>query len=425
MSAGFDNFSAAARERERRQGMRLNSPGDTSLAQADYLGPGWDAFYGSLHDQSEAAAAQGKNFRVDFSGMADSMPQKLSLQQPSSWDADSARSIALNGYLDKDTQQFRLGQSAVKEAQARAQLATDTAFGAENDRQALDYAFQPGTGRDPMAALPGRLQPALQEQQRAAGLAERGMALNEGKQKEIERANRADESLAGSSVMSPAAVEDNARLYLQTGQMPTLGMKDPGNRQRILNRAAELSGGQGNLAGNRADYKADAGSLAKLQTSRDAIGAFESTAGKNIDIFLNAAGKVVDTGSPMANTVARLVSGKMLGSPDQAAFDAARQVAINEIAKITSNPNLSGTLSDSARHEVEAFNPREATLAQTVAVMRLLKQDMGNRIGSLDTALADIRGRIAAPGAKAGAAAPAGAGANAPRQIGKYSVVIH
>ncbi len=134
--------------------------------------------------------------------------------------------------------------------------------------------------------------------------------------------------------------------------------------------------------------------MAALQKQRDAISSFENTALKNIDIFLDTAGKVVDTGSPLANTPVRAVTGKALGSPDQAAYDTARQVAINEVAKIISNPNLSGQLSDSARHEVEAFNPTNATLGQSVAVMRVLKQDMANRAQSMDQTLSEIRGRI-------------------------------
>ena len=43
--------------------------------------------------------------------------------------------------------------------------------------------------------------------------------------------------------------------------------------------------------------------------------------------FGNAAGKVVDTGSPLANMAVRSVTGKLLGSPDQAAFDAAVEKA--------------------------------------------------------------------------------------------------
>ena len=201
--------------------------------------------------------------------------------------------------------------------------------------------------------------------------------------------------------LTAGGLDAAARLYAQTAQLPPMGMgaAAAGTRAKIINRAAELYP-EMNLAGNKADYAADSSTLTKLTQQRAAIGAFEQTAQRNIDLFLTQAGKVVDTGSPLANTIARAVSGKMLGSPDQAAFDAARQVAINEIAKITTNPNLSGQLSDTARHEVEAFNPSNATLKQAVAVMRLLKQDMQNRTQSLDEAIAGLKGRLSSrPGA--------------------------
>lgn len=202
--------------------------------------------------------------------------------------------------------------------------------------------------------------------------------------------------------LSPAGIDIAALNFRKTGNLPPLGMGDKTTRKSIINRAATLTpddvarieAGGLDIAGNKAGINANADSLKSMQKQRDAIGAFEQTAQKNIDIFLTAAGKIVDTGSPIANGLARQVSGKMLGSPDQAAYDAARQVAINEIAKITSNPTLSGTLSDSARHEVDAFNPANATLKQTVAVMRLLKQDMGNRTKALDDQITTIKGRI-------------------------------
>lgn len=195
--------------------------------------------------------------------------------------------------------------------------------------------------------------------------------------------------------LSEAGLNVAAKRYNKDGTLPPLsmGLKGAKEKTRIVNRAAELDP-DADIAASKAGYKADSSSLAQLQKQRDAISAFEQTAGKNIDVFLKSAGKVVDTGSPLANSVARMISGKMLGSEDQAAYDAARQVAINEIAKITSNPNLSGSLSDSARHEVDAFNPKDATLKQTVAVMRLLKQDMTNRTAAMDEQLKAIKGRI-------------------------------
>lgn len=232
-------------------------------------------------------------------------------------------------------------------------------------------------------------------------------------QAETARHNATDERLAGGRLaveqarekreaaqdvgvnLTPQGLDIAAENFAKTGQLPPMGMGKQGAavRSKIINRAAELHPDL-DLASAKAGFVANEGSLKKLQTQRDAISAFENTAGKNIDIFLNTAGKVVDTGSPMANSVARAISGKMLGSPNQAAYDAARQVAINEVAKITSNPGLSGTLSDSARKEVENFNPSNATLKQTVAVMRILKQDMANRAAAYDQQIAEIKGRI-------------------------------
>jgi hypothetical protein len=205
--------------------------------------------------------------------------------------------------------------------------------------------------------------------------------------------------------LSPEGLDAAALNYAKTGMVPPLGMGDKNTRKLIINRAAQMMPGL-DIASAKADFTANSASLTGLQKQRDAIGAFEQTAMKNIDVFLDAAGKIVDTGSPLANTLVRQASGKLLGSPDQAAYDAARQVAINEIAKITSNPNLSGTLSDSARHEVDAFNPQNATLKQTVAVMRLLKRDMQNRTHALDEQLGTIKGRIGKASGTTPAAAP-------------------
>lgn len=202
-------------------------------------------------------------------------------------------------------------------------------------------------------------------------------------------------------MLTPQGLDIAAHQFATNGQLPPMGMgaKAAQTRAAIINRAAELFPNL-NIAGNRAGYEANRGSLVKLQAQRDAVGAFEQTALKNMDVFLEAAGKVVDTGSPMANRVARAVSGQMVGSENQAAYDAARAVLIPEIARIVTNPNLTSVLSDSAREEVAKFNPENATLAQTVRVMRLLKRDMQNRTESLDEQIATTQGRLGqTPGA--------------------------
>jgi hypothetical protein len=218
---------------------------------------------------------------------------------------------------------------------------------------------------------------------------------------------------------TPEALDMVANNFAMTGgQLPPMGMgaKAAAARTRVINRAAEIYKGL-DLGSQRAAYDANKASLKTLEGTKNAIGAFEKTAQKNIDLFLEQAGKVVDTGSPMANSLARQVSGRMLGSPDQAAYEAARQVAITEIAKITQGGGLSGVLSDSARHEIAAFNPQSATLRQTVAVMRLLKKDMENRGAGLDEQIAGVKKLIATPPGEQPAGKP-----GASIKVGRFTV---
>lgn len=194
--------------------------------------------------------------------------------------------------------------------------------------------------------------------------------------------------------LTPEAKHMAAVSYLQGGPLPSgMGKAAVAARLEIMNEAARLQP-DANVLANKADYTSLAASQKQMEIQRNSIQSFENTALKNIDLFLDAASKVKDTGSPLLNTPVRWASGKVLGEPEQVAYNAARNVAVNEIAKITSNPNLTGTLSDSARKEVAEFNPSNATLQQSIAVMNLLKKDMANRATSLDKQLKSVRGRI-------------------------------
>lgn len=191
--------------------------------------------------------------------------------------------------------------------------------------------------------------------------------------------------------LSPEALESAAELYRTTGKMSGMA-RDRASQRQVMNRAAEM--GPVDLATNAAAYHANEASLVSLTKNLDSVTAFEKTAGKNLDLFLQQAGKVVDSGVPWINTPLRAVAKNGLGSADQAAYETARQIAINEIAKVTGNPGLAGQLSDSARKEVSEFNPNNATLKQTYRVAQVLKQDMANRRESYEEQKADITRRI-------------------------------
>jgi hypothetical protein len=189
--------------------------------------------------------------------------------------------------------------------------------------------------------------------------------------------------------------------YMRTGVMPGLG-RDSVTRGKIVKAGNQWARDNGlspsDVVTMQAAYAGDKESLKKFQAQRDQIVSFEQTAQKNLDLFLNAASKIPDTGVPWLNKPLRELNQGLVGSENMAAVNAARQVANNEIAKVTSGGGLSGVLSDSARHEVESYNPANATFAQTKAVAQVLKQDMANRHGSMDATLSDIKARIGGGG---------------------------
>lgn len=195
--------------------------------------------------------------------------------------------------------------------------------------------------------------------------------------------------------MTQEAFDQAAEKYAQTGQLPAVGRGANGIalQRAIMNRTSELHGGE-SLAANSSEYKALTSSLNKIQPQFEQVTAFENTAGKNLDVFLNEAKKVTDLGLPIANLPARQIANK-LGGEEQAAFNAARTTALTEIAKVLSSANAgSGVLSDSARHEVEGLIGADATLGQITRAANILKQDMANRHQAYADQIADINRRL-------------------------------
>lgn len=204
--------------------------------------------------------------------------------------------------------------------------------------------------------------------------------------------------------LTPDATDSAATTFHNTGQLPPIGRGAAGQAQRtaIMNREREMFPNTV-LSANSAEFKSNGASLNAAQKNFDQVNAFENTAGKNLDIFLNQAQKAIDTGLPITNLPARMVAGK-LGSENQAAFDTARTTALTEIAKVLSSANAgSGVVSDSARHEVEGLIKGDATLGQIMAAAKILKQDMQNRHDSYAEQISTIKNRMQQAGTPGGA----------------------
>lgn len=259
------------------------------------------------------------------------------------------------------------------------------------------------------AKLPGEQAESQQKQLTLAGTGPTGITAEQKQRLQGEASGRSEtkrHNLMSEAQLTPDALDMAAQQFASTGQMPNVG-RGGAVRSQIINAAAAKYP-KVDLASNAAAFKANQQSLEGLQKNLDSVTAFESTANKNLDLFLDQAKKVVDAKSPFLNTPLRMLNDKMLGNADQAAYNAARQVAVNEIAKVTSNPGLSGQLSDSARHEVDAFNPQSATLQQTYKVAQVLRQDMSNRHQAYEEQISAIKGRLG--NSATGGSGPASAG---------------
>lgn len=198
-----------------------------------------------------------------------------------------------------------------------------------------------------------------------------------------------------------SAIDQAAERYASTGVLPSGFARSPGTLTAIMSRAAELHP-EGDIAGNSAVFAANKTALSALQKSFSNVSAFENTAGKNLDVFLKQAGKVIDSGSPWINKPLRSLDAKALGDTDQAAFNTARTTALTEIAKVLNSPTGAGVLSDSARHEVEGLIGPDATLKQIVAAANILKQDMANRHQSYADEIGNLQKAVGQKGAAAG-----------------------
>ncbi len=142
-----------------------------------------------------------------------------------------------------------------------------------------------------------------------------------------------------------------------------------------------------------AEPKALAADLTKLTQQRSAITQYEQTALKNMDYLIQLADKVDRSGIPVLE---RWLRGgeKAMGDNDVRAFVAQLEVVKPEIARILSNPNLTGALTNYARQEIEAFMDPGMSAKNVRTVVELLKRDFQNRARSLDDEINSVRSQL-------------------------------
>lgn len=213
-----------------------------------------------------------------------------------------------------------------------------------------------------------------------------------------------------------SALDFAAQNYRQTGQMPPGLYRSPGTIQAIINRAAQLdqeAGGAG-IAGNKAIYQANEGSLKNLQKNYDQVQAFEATAEKNMDLLQQTAKSIPDLQGRFANVPVRMFNARMLGTENMAKFQTALYTAQSEAAKVLNSSNATGVLSDSSRHELQQIIDGNVSYKALVGSLDTLKQDMNNRTQSYQLQIGDIQKRIKGAGSATPLPAPGADGKTDP-----------
>lgn len=143
-----------------------------------------------------------------------------------------------------------------------------------------------------------------------------------------------------------------------------------------------------------ARYNADKTSAGKLTTNADAVAAFERLADANWGRYIEALKKTTNTGSPLLNYPIRKFQESVLGATEPATARSAGMTAKVETARLLTQPNMVGVLSDSARKEVENFDPVGATPDQAQAVYDLLKKEFTQRRQEVEAQSGKAFGRI-------------------------------
>lgn len=203
-----------------------------------------------------------------------------------------------------------------------------------------------------------------------------------------------------SSGLTPEAIKLLAKEAVKDkGVLANLGRGVQGAKdlRSIVNQMAEdakAAGGVG-LADRRAAFAADKRSLDKIIPQFDAVEAFTKNAIAQGKVLTGLADKVDTTGIPVAERWIRAGRQSVAGDEDVSVFNAQIQLYRTEVARILTNPNLVGQLTDTARKEVEHFLGGEATAKQIKAIVKRLEADFTLRRESMEEQIDEIRGRMA------------------------------
>lgn len=353
--------------------------------------PGWEAFARGV-----SSAAEGSNFR----------PRNFGQGLAAGFVTGAANELG-------NAAQARAERNAEKKAAAKA------AYEADLKAQADARKGYSGLAEKVAGQAPPKPEKSLEDR------IKEDVAMRQARMKadlDFKKANGIPVTTQFDTPLTPEAEALLASQFANYGYLPARGWVNNPEGRRVFNVAAQNA--NANPSAGAADFAANKASMVALQRQLDAVTAFEATANRNAKIMLNNMKSIPDLNSPILNTPIRALSNKVLGNKELAAYNTARLVVAPEFAKILSNPNLSGVLTDNARREMEDVISGSATLAQMQRVFDTLKQDANNRRTEYQAQLDEIKSRTRGQAKGVSGGVPAVAEAPKPVPAGKMRVML-
>jgi hypothetical protein len=137
------------------------------------------------------------------------------------------------------------------------------------------------------------------------------------------------------------------------------------------------------IMNSTSERESDMKALSKVTQSISAIRPYKEMFDKNTDVLVKLADKAIATNSAYANKSINELRTNFSDNPDVAKYLAQVRFVQTEAARLIANPNLTGVLSDSARHELDQILNGNMPLNATKGVLDLLKADGERRVSAL------------------------------------------
>jgi O6-methylguanine-DNA--protein-cysteine methyltransferase len=183
---------------------------------------------------------------------------------------------------------------------------------------------------------------------------------------------------------TPNAIYQGALAFALQGVMPPQGRgTDPrskATRDAMQNKAAALADAAGvDLPTVRAEYRANAGTLAKLLPQVTATASAANTATDNLDLALQQSDVVGRPDARLANRYLQWAQGNLTDATGLSKFETYVYTAAREYAKVTSGGAASAAgLSDTAAREASHLLSTTMSPSAFAASVEAMKNDMAN-----------------------------------------------